>query len=238
MKILITNDDGIDGIGLKLLVNALKDRHEIWVVAPKENNSAASHRITMRSAVSFERVSEREYAVGGTPADCVLVSLCYLRLQPDLILSGVNTGVNMGSDVLYSGTVGAAMEGAQNEIPSIALSQYLHRSDTEENIVRSLSRAVSFISENLDLWAEYAEKTGALNINFPPCDPLGVRFCKQAHTRYNTTYREEEGGLRMEFHPPEPAGEGDIPLLKSGYITITPLKVDLTDHQALEGFLK
>lgn len=239
MKILITNDDGIDGEGLKLLVSSLKDSgHELIIVAPMENNSAVSHKINMRSAVPIEQRSENEYAVGGTPADCVLVALNYLGIAPDLILSGINTGVNMGSDVLYSGTVAGALEGAQNRVPSLSLSQYLHRRYTPEEVTHSLERAAGIVAEKLSEWAKLAKDTGAVNINFPPCEPLGFRFCKQAHTVYNTRYHMEEDGLHMEFHPPQPAGEGDIPFLKAGYVTLTPLKVDLTDYAALEKWEK
>lgn len=239
MNILITNDDGIEGEGLKVLVSALTEKgHAITVVAPSENNSAVSHKLTMRSAVKIQKRSENEYAVGGTPADCVLIALAYLKLKPDLILSGINTGVNMGSDVLYSGTVAGALEGAQNRIPSIALSQYLHRSNTAEETSAALLRASRIIAEKLSFWATLSKTTGAVNINFPPCEPLGFRICRQTHTQYNTQYRLEEDGLHMEFHPPKPAKEGDVPNLKAGYVTLTPLKVDLTDDSALEAWEK
>ena len=240
MKILITNDDGIRGEGLAVLASALQKKgHELIIVAPKENNSAVSHKITMRVPFTLEKLTENSYAVGGTPADCVLVALCYLKIKPDLIISGINTGVNMGSDVLYSGTVAGALEGAQNGLPSIALSQYLKRSFTDEEISIALNRAASIAAEKLPEWFELAKTTGAVNINFPPFEPLGTRVCKQAHTHYNTSYAlREDGQLQMQFNPPEPAGDGDIPLIKAGYITLTPLEVDLTDYAALTKWEK
>ncbi len=239
MKILLTNDDGIGGEGIQVLVSVLEKRgDEVLVVAPKENNSAVSHKINMHTPVRIEKIAAGRYAVSGTPTDCVILGLCHLHFRPDLVLSGINTGVNVGSDVLYSGTVAAALEGAQNKIPSIALSQYLHGLDTPEKLTRALQNTANLAADRLDEWYELAKETGAVNINFPPQKPLGVRFCKQAHTVYNTSYRETDEGLRMEFHPPEPAGEGDIPLIKAGYLTITPLKIDLTDYETLERWLK
>lgn len=239
MKILLTNDDGIDGEGLKVLAAALIEKgHDLFIVAPKENNSAVSHKIHMRSAISLEKRAENVYALGGTPADCVLVALCYLKLKPDIILSGINTGVNVGSDVLYSGTVAGALEGAQNEIPSIAFSQYLRTWFKEEDVSAALCRAASIAVEKLPQWAELAHDTGAININFPPRDPLGFVFCKQAHTYYNTSYTMTPEGLRMDFNPPEPAGEGDIPKLKEGYVTLTPLQTDMTDYKTLAKWEK
>lgn len=243
MKILVTNDDGIGGEGLCVLVSALESLgHELVVVAPKCNNSAVSHKINMHTTVRIEKVGENRYAVDGTPADCVLLALRYLSIEPDLLLSGINTGVNVGSDVLYSGTVAAALEGAQNGIPSVALSQYLHAMDTPEKITSVLHRTVQIIGQELERYFELSKETGAVNINFPPREPLGVRFCMQAKTVYNTSYRETDEGLRMEFHPPrcdcafqrsEIDFEKDIPSIREGYITITPLKVDLTDYETL-----
>lgn len=248
MKILLTNDDGIGGEGIKVLVSVLeKLKADVTIVAPKENNSAVSHKINMHTPVKIDQVGENRYAVSGTPADCVLLGLCHLGLKPDLILSGINTGVNVGSDLLYSGTVAAALEGAQNGIPSIALSQYLHAMDTPEKILQTLQRTAGLVFAGLSSWYELARETGALNINFPPAEPVGVRFCRQARTVYNTSYRETDEGLRMEFHPPRPAcgyqkaqteDEGDIPLIRAGYITITPLKIDLTDTETLERWKK
>lgn len=239
MKILLTNDDGIQGEGIQVLAAALRGRgHEVFIVAPKENNSAVSHKIHMRVAMSLEKRAENVYVLGGTPADCVLVALHYLNYQPELVLSGINMGQNVGSDVIYSGTVAGAIEGAQNEIPSIAFSQYLRTDFTAEETGAALKRAAELAAENLADWAELAKKTGAVNVNFPLREPLGIRFCKQAHTYYNTSYAMTEDGLKMQFNPPVAASEGDIPSLRAGYITFTPLKIDMTDYEALEKWEK
>ncbi len=238
MKILLTNDDGIEGEGLQVLAAALRGRgHEVFIAAPKENNSAVSHKIHMRAAISLEKRAENVYVLGGTPADCVLVALHYLKYQPEIVLSGVNMGQNVGSDVIYSGTVAGALEGAQNKIPSIAFSQYL-RDFTAEETSAALKRAAELAAENLAAWAELVKQTGAVNVNFPPHEPLGIKFCKQAHTYYNTSYAMTKDGLKMQFNPPAPASEGDIPSLKAGYITFTPLKIDMTDYKTLEKWDK
>lgn len=234
MKILLTNDDGIDGEGLHALAHALKEKgHDLLIAAPSENNSAVSHKITMRSAIPMKQLAPNIYAIGGTPVDCVLVALCYLNFRPDLILSGINAGVNVGSDVHYSGTVAGAMEGTLDGIPSIALSQYLHTWFGAENVRLALDRAAATTAENLPKWVELAKEAGMVNINFPAQELKGYRFCKQAHTFYNTGYELKEDGLHMLFNPPQSASDGDISLLKEGYVTITPLKTDLTDYEML-----
>ncbi len=239
MNILITNDDGIDGVGLQTLASVLRERgHKLSIVAPRENNSAVSHKLTMRSAVPLQKISEDEYAVGGTPADCVLIAISYLKIKPDLLLSGINTGVNLGSDVIYSGTVAGALEGAQQHIPSIALSQYLHDFKTEDSLFKALKRAAEMTAAHLSEWLALAKETGALNINFPCVEPLGVRFCRQAYTNYSSMYRLEEDGLHLVNSPESSEEESDFRVLKAGFLTITPLKNDHTDYTALQKWGK
>lgn len=235
MKLLLTNDDGIQGEGLCALVLACERAgHETFVVAPKENNSAVSHRIHLRSAVPMEELGPRRYALGGTPADCVIYALHLLNLRPDLILSGINLGLNAGSDVLYSGTVSAALEGAQNGVPAIALSQYLHGLDGAESRRAAFERAAELLIQNLDAWYQMSRETGALNINFPSEEPRGVRFCPQSHTDYRLRCAQTKEGLTMEFHSSDPKDGGDLSQIKAGYLTITPLKMDFTDYEALK----
>ena len=238
MKILLTNDDGIHGEGIHALASALKEAgHEILIVAPSMNNSAVSHKLTMREAIPIEKRSEDSYAVGGTPADCVLVALKYLKFLPELILSGINMGMNVGSDVLYSGTVAGALEGAQNGIPSIALSQFL-RNNSMDEVKMYFCRAAKYTAEHLEEWVVLARQTAALNVNFPLGEPQGVRICRQAKTLYEMSYTAHEDGLHLTCRSPEEAGEGDIPLLKAGYITITPLGLNMTDFDAIDRWGK
>ncbi len=130
MRILLTNDDGVNATGLKLLERiARKFSDDIWIVAPTEEQSGAGHSLTLTIPVRFRKLGERRFCVTGTPTDSVMMAISHIMKdhQPDLILSGVNRGANLGEDVTYSGTVSAAMEGALAGIPSIALSQSIAR---------------------------------------------------------------------------------------------------------------
>lgn len=235
MKILLTNDDGIEGEGLCTLASALKAAgHEVTVVAPTENNSAVSQKITMRSALRVRKTDAHSYAVDGSPADCVLVALCHLGLRPDVLLSGINAGCNLGSDVYYSGTVGAAAEGAQNGVPSIALSQRLHLEEGGETVSEKFRRAAELTVQKLSEWRKLACETDYLNVNFPACPPRGFRFCEQARSVYHNAYIETEEGLRMDISKsPECVTAGDIPLLRAGYVTVTPMMSNRTDRAVL-----
>lgn len=244
MKLLLTNDDGIDGEGLKVLAEALRESgHEVTVFAPDCNNSAVSHKITMFSPVRAEKVDFNgieAYAVSGSPADCVLLAVCGFFVKPDMVISGINCGINLGSDVIYSGTVAGAMEGAQNGIPSLALSLGIRSRHTEIERSAFFARAASLTIEKLEEWANLArEVEGIVNVNFPVTEPKGYRFCSASRTNYQTAYEEEEGGYRMRFNPPAPSeADGDIPLFCDGYVTVTPLKLNLTDEKTLERWQK
>lgn len=233
MKILLTNDDGIHGEGIHALASALKEAgHEILIVAPMENNSAVSHKLTRHTLIPIEKRTEYSYAVGGTPTDCVLVALNYLKFTPDLVLSGINRGMNAGSDVLYSGTVAGAMEGAQNGIPSIALSQCLYK-NTQEEINAYFCRAAKLTAENLTAWVKLARETDVLNVNFPRGEIKDIRFCRQVRSTYTVCYVEEEGGLCLDAISENSTQDGDFTAVLDGYITITPLNLNLTDDDAM-----
>ena len=123
MKILITNDDGIFSEGITTLKNALIADHDVWVVAPDTERSGTSHAITLKDAVRMSRIDERTYSCGGTPADCVLYSLLgAVDLDPDIVVSGINHGPNIGTDIIYSGTVAAARQAALMDRPAVAVS--------------------------------------------------------------------------------------------------------------------
>lgn len=236
MKILLTNDDGIQSEGLISLASALKNEgHEVFVAAPTGNRSAVSHQLTMRGAISVEPRGENIYAIGGSPVDCVLISMFSLGFSPELVLAGINYGGNVGSDVLYSGTVAAALEGAQSGVPSVAVSQFLRPNEPREEIGEKFRRAAKIACENLSLWREFAAKTGALNVNFPDGEIAGIRVCPLSKTIYKSSYSPTEGGLTMDLNPPESTGEGDFTLLRRGYLTLTPLLLDLTDRAALSA---
>lgn len=124
MKILLTNDDGIKSLGLRALQDVLGGEHEVWTVAPDRERSGSSHCISIKNPVRFHQVEERQFACGGTPADCVLFScLGALPERPDLVISGINLGPNIGTDIIYSGTAAAARQAALMDIPAVAISQ-------------------------------------------------------------------------------------------------------------------
>ncbi len=242
MKILITNDDGIESEGLTVLALVLnKAGHEITVVAPDRNNSATSHKINMRDPLHcFDRSAEygyKAYALWGTPADCVLFALGALGICPQLVLSGINNGMNLGSDCMYSGTVGAAQEGAQNGLPAIALSADYHCDRA------MFEKAALIVRERLDEWYAYAQHMrGALNINLPvKRDIKGERLCRTAKHDYNTRYIKNEDGsygfnLSNDLLKVEQNEESDFYLFHQGYVTVTPLLLDMTDHTLLKAW--
>lgn len=240
MRILLTNDDGIDSEGIRSLAYALKNAgNEVFVVAPSENNSAVSHKINMRAPVKLVRADfggVAAWSAGGTPADCVLIAVHHLKLRPDLLISGINTGLNLGTDTWYSGTVAGALEGAFCGIPSLALSQKLH-GDREE-IAEIFQNACKLALENLAQWYAYAQEAGAVNINFPDGAPKGTVFCRVTRSKYRTQYEDGEDGLHLLPTSADFEKGGDIDHLTKGYITVSPLTCDLTNERLLNKWRK
>ena len=240
MNLLLTNDDGIDGEGLQILASALtKAGHEVTIVAPDRNNSAVSHKISMREPLRLtDRTKEfgfQTYTLSGTPADCVKIALTVLGLKPTAVFSGINDGVNLGRDCMYSGTVGAAQEGAQNGIPSIAFST--HYNSTKEDF----QKVSAFILAHLEEWTNLASQiNGALNVNLPSKEEIkGIKFCRTANTIYFSEYDCLNGKDTYQFHlggkpPAVDKGENDTNLFREGFVTLTPLTLDMTDHSLLE----
>lgn len=240
MKILISNDDGFQAPGIVALYDALKDVAEVEVVAPEHNNSAKSNALTLHSPLYVQRAANGFRYVNGTPADCLHIALTgLLDYRPDLVVSGINNGANMGDDTIYSGTVGAAMEGYLFGIPSIAFSQvqrdWLHL-DAAARKARDLVLQMS--QQNL-----LGRSAWLLNVNIPnlPEDQLGhVKLCRlgrrhaaepvitQQSPRNETMYWIGAAGAAKDD------AEGtDFHATAQGHIAITPLKIDLTDHDSL-----
>lgn len=162
MKVLLSNDDGIGSEGLTILERFLQRDHQVWVVAPEQERSGMSHAITLREAVRFEEVGERRYACNGTPADCVLYTLLgALPVNPDVVVSGINHGPNLGTDIIYSGTVAAARQASLMGLPGVAVSL------VDEQIPQHFSQAASFVHKNLALFAELWRPNYFFNINVP-----------------------------------------------------------------------
>lgn len=245
MRILLTNDDGISAPGLYVLEKiAAKLSDDIWICAPSEEQSGAGHSLSLSRPVRLRQHAEKRFSVTGTPTDAVTMALRkVLPAPPDLILSGVNRGANLGDDVTYSGTVSAAMEGALAGIRSIALSQVYARED--------MGAAVPF--DAAEAWGEkvlrplvetpFAERT-LININFPACNAeavKGIRVVRQGFHDYGRGtvvestdprgFRYYWFGLHGIQHTP--GHDTDLEAIADGYVSVTPLQLDLTHHAAL-----
>ena len=247
MRILLTNDDGVNATGLKVLeAIARRFSDDIWIVAPAEEQSGAGHSLTLTVPIRLRKLGERRFCVTGTPTDAVMMGLAHILEdgKPDLILSGVNRGANLGEDVTYSGTVSAAMEGALAGVPSIALSQNYAR--------EGMGDTVPFAAA--DAWAErvlgpliaapFAPKT-LVNVNFPALPPekvKGVRVVRQGIRDYGRLRIDKRTdtrgfdyfwfGLRPVLHTP--GHVTDLEALADGYVTVTPLHLDLTHEDSLK----
>jgi 5'-nucleotidase len=243
MKILISNDDGFQAPGIVALYEALKDLAEVEVVAPEHNNSAKSNALTLHSPLYVHTAANGFRYVNGTPADCVHIALTgLLGYRPDLVVSGINNGANMGDDTIYSGTVGAAMEGYLFGIPAIAFSQ------TERGWAHldvAARKAAELVQQLMPSLPDAAQRGAPwlLNVNIP-CRPaselkgfkvarLGRRHAAeqvitQVSPRGDTMYWIGSAG------PAKDDADGtDFHATAQGFASITPLKVDRTDHDTL-----
>ncbi len=243
MKILISNDDGFRADGIVALYNALKDMADVEVVAPEHNNSAKSNALTLHTPLYVNRADNGFRYVNGTPADCVHIALTgLLGYRPDLVISGINNGANMGDDTLYSGTVGAAMEGYLFGIPAIAVSQidkgWAHLDAAASTVARLVQQMMDQSLIGTRPWL--------LNVNIPnlPLDQikppkvcrLGRRHAAepvitQMDPRGQTMYWIGAAGAAMD----DSAGT-DFHAADLGHVVVTPLKVDLTKHDHLQAW--
>ncbi|HZY19387.1 MAG TPA: 5'/3'-nucleotidase SurE [Ramlibacter sp.] len=240
MKILLSNDDGYQAPGLLALHDALKDLAEVEVVAPEHNNSAKSNALTLHSPLYVHDAANGVRYVNGTPADCVHIALTgVLGYRPDLVVSGINNGANMGDDTIYSGTVGAAMEGFLFGIPAIAFSQvekgWAHL-DAAARRARELVRQV--LAQGLD-----PERPFLLNVNIPnrrleELGPFEVCRLGRRHAAEKVIAQPSPHGTTMYWIggaglPKDGADGTDFHATAQGRVSITPLHVDLTDHRGM-----
>jgi 5'-nucleotidase len=246
MRILLTNDDGINARGLDLLETiAQVFSDDIWVVAPTEEQSGAGHSLTLTRPVRLRRHDNRRFSVTGTPTDAVMLALAHIMKDspPDLILSGINRGANLAEDVTYSGTVSAAMEGALAGVPSIALSQSYSK--------EGMGDLVPFASA--EVWAEkvlralidYEPTPGTLiNVNFPALPPdavKGIRVCRQGirdYGRLRIVKRTDPRGYDYYWFGLGPMVETpghstDLEAVADGFVSVSPLHLDLTHDPSL-----
>ena len=247
MRILLTNDDGVNAAGLKVLETlARRFSDDIWVVAPTEEQSGAGHSLTLTRPVRLRKLGERRFCVAGTPTDSVMMAIAHLMKEdrPDLILSGVNRGANLGEDVTYSGTCSAAMEGALAGIPSIALSQVYAKEGMGDTVPFAAAEAWGERVLAPLIATPMAPRT-LVNVNFPalpPSEVKGVRVVRQGlrdYGRLRIVERTDPRGYDYFWFGlgpmiETPGHSTDLEAIADGYVSVTPLHLDLTHEPSLE----
>lgn len=246
MRILLINDDGIHARGINALAHCLAEMAEIYMVAPDRERSGTGHSITVFDPIRVIRAniscSRAAWVVGGTPVDCV--KLAVNKLIPegiDLVVSGINHGPNLGTDVLYSGTVSAAAEGVLLGIPSIAVSLNSYDEDMD------FSFAAHFMANFIQVLMKHGlERKTLININIPPLMPeeiKGIRITKLGIRNYDNLFDERQdprgntyywmgGGVVKE----DQEADSDVLALQDGFISVTPIHLDMTDYRLIEEY--
>ncbi len=238
MKILVSNDDGYLATGINVLTEALEKVADVVVVAPDRNRSAASNSLTLHNPLRVSEFAPDRYKVDGTPSDCVHLAVTgFLDFEPDLVVSGINHGANLGDDVIYSGTVAAAMEGRFLGLPTIAVSlvgRNLAHFDTAAAVAVELVQKIARAPLASDL---------VLNVNVPSIglDELkGVQATRLGFRHKSEQILKDKDPYGRPIYWVGPAGEGqdagegtDFFAIEQGYASVTPLKVDLTRHSAV-----
>jgi 5'-nucleotidase len=235
-RILVTNDDGVNAEGIRILADALRPLGDVTVVAPIQEASAIGHALTLRRPLRIETVGPNVFAIDGTPTDCVNIAITHvLKDKPDLIVSGINKGWNLGDDVTYSGTVSGALEGALLLIPSIAVSAERVKDDAEFG---PSAAAAAIVAEAV--LQHGMPKFTLLNINVPSGPNKGFRVTVQAKRNHVTVVSERVDPRHRAYYwieeglnEWEPHDRSDYQAVRDGYISITPLQPDLTAHDAL-----
>ncbi|MFC3228142.1 5'/3'-nucleotidase SurE [Marinibaculum pumilum] len=259
-RILVTNDDGIHAPGIQLmekLARGLCEREgsgEVWVVAPETEQSGKSHSLSLADPIRIRQLEERRIALRGSPTDCVVLgnNSIMAEAKPTMILSGINRGANLADDLTYSGTCAAAMEGVILGIPAIAMSQCF--SNREDVPWRTAEAHGPALLQAL-LVAELPREV-FVNVNFPPCEPdqvKGVRVTRQGRRKLNqavVTPRTDPRGfdyywLNFKHDVGDAPADTDLGAVAAGYISVTPLHLDMTQHdwrdplqERLDGALK
>ena len=246
MRILVTNDDGIDAPGLKILTDAARSlTDDVWVAAPATEQSGQSHAIILVDPLRYAALGDQRFAVSGTPADCVAMAMSVIMDgPPDLVVSGVNQGFNIANDMLYSGTVGAAMQAATSGVRAIAFSQAYQRLGQEKELDIWDAARTHCAATLKQLAALDMDTRTVLNVNFPPCpasDVVGLSSVKQGNRALHEIYTDDrEDGRGHSYHwlrfrrdasNPEPGT--DLWAMAEKRISVTPLHADLTAHDAL-----
>ena len=236
--ILLTNDDGVEAQGIKDLHAGLKGLGRVWVIAPAVNLSASSHSFTLRKPIKVWRLRPRWLAVHGTPTDCVLVSHHgILKREIDLVFSGINDSPNLGDDVLYSGTVAAAIEGTMLGMPSVAVS-YVQAGKNRDVAIQVLRRLVPLLLDG------FLPPKTLLNVNIPAGEVKGVKVTRLGKRIYKDMAIKgtlPDGGISWTIDGElafEESEGTDFEAVYSGYISVTPLHLDMTHHSEIERLQK
>jgi 5'-nucleotidase len=235
--ILLTNDDGIGAAGLRSLESCLHGLADILVVAPDEERSAVSHGLTIHKALELHTIDQNHHTLNGTPADCVIFSLTNLAdTLPDLVISGINHGANLGDDLMYSGTVAAAREASRHGIPSMAVSQSI------KDLPIQFGEAVKFVRQLAEeLLAKKSFSGICLNVNIPAGLPKGIKITRQGCSFHfpEFTARDAGGGLKHSPHRADHAKKSEIApdfhAVIDQYISVTPLQRDQTDYLTIRS---
>ncbi|MBY0344000.1 MAG: 5'/3'-nucleotidase SurE [Sphingomonadales bacterium] len=245
MRILLTNDDGINAPGLKVLEEIARQfSDDIWICAPSEEQSGAGHSLTLTRPVRLQKHGERRFAVSGTPTDSVMMALREVMPDaPDIILSGVNRGANLGDDITYSGTVSAAIEGALAGIRAIAFSQVYAREGMGDEVPfgAALEWGPKVLAKLID--APMAERT-LINVNFPAIhaeDVKGIRVVRQGfhdYSRGTIVQGRDPRGYRYFWFGLDPIEHTldhgtDLEAIEEGFVAVTPLQLDLTHYSTI-----
>jgi 5'-nucleotidase len=247
MRLLLTNDDGINAKGIYALAKELEKEHEVIIVAPDKERSACGHSITLTRPLIVKEtkltgLKSKAFSVDGTPADCVKIAINKLiDNKIDMVVSGINKGLNLGTDVLYSGTVSAAIEATIYKIPAMAISMEIDqnaKSDETYDIAAKYAREILLKAKENNLGSDIV-----LNVNIPMLkedEIKGIKVCKIGSRLYNNTYIESNGennetqykikGVVKDIHEED----SDTIYFKEGYVTVTPLHYDLTNFKILK----
>ena len=248
MRLLLTNDDGILAHGLACLVEAAEPLGEITVVAPDREQSATSHSLSLHHPLRPIPRGERRFQIDGTPTDCVMLAVeALMPERPDFVLSGINHGQNMGEDVLYSGTVAAAMEGLALGIPSLAISFAGGDLRADLSFLKDQVKVLTPLLRHLTSLPAFPRDT-LLNINLPALPPdevKGVKLTRLGRRVYSNSLKPMEdpwgrkifwiGGGSVSWSGPD---DSDFQAVQNGYVSVTPLHLDLTHYDMLESATK
>lgn len=236
--ILVTNDDGYRSEGITALADALRPLGDVTIVAPQDESSAIGHALTLKRPLRLEHIRDSTYSVDGTPTDCVNMAVTHVfKRLPDMVVSGINKGWNLGDDVTYSGTAAGALEAALLGVPGIAVSLQQTRGTYDFSFAAKAAAdmAAALFRRPLPAWT-------FLNMNLPKGQPKGLRVTVQAKRNHITqiTERHDPKGrpyywIEEGLDEWEPHDRSDYQAVRDGYISVTPLHPDLTAHHALSA---